>query len=231
MAKIKFVTVKGSSTLSTDPFYVGLVQHERSMSRNETYNHLADKIGYNATAIRAVFMALKEYCRENARKGNITYLDNVASIRNIVKGGFETLSGPWTKGVNYLAVSAQMLDTFKSALSGITPENMTYGVSPRINTVYDEVAKVYDVITGTNLFSVAGENLGPDTSKTDEFVSLVSAAGVETQCTVTYSDLGNVKAKLATALAAGEYTLKVATRCGLGGDIGVKVATRKVTVC
>jgi len=61
-------------------------------------------------------------------------------------------------------------------------------------------------------------------------VALVDAHGVETKATMTFSDLQNVKAHLEAALPAGEYTLKVYTRSGLGDQFGVTVATRKVVV-
>ena len=227
---VKFIAVKGSGTIASSPFYIGLVQHERSVSKKEAYEIAAEQTGYKATAIKAVFMALAEYIRENQAKGNITYLDEVASIRNYVKGAFDTLTGPWAKGKNYLMIEAVEIDPFKSILSGVTPANNTEGANPKIDTVLDETTREYGEITGTDLFSIAGSDLGPDTTKDDEYVALVDADGVETKCSVTYSDLGNVKAQLTAALTAGEYTLKVYTRSGLGDEFGVKVATRKVTI-
>ena len=56
------------------------------------------------------------------------------------------------------------------------------------------------------------------------------AHGVETKAEITFSDLQNVKAHLASALTPGEYTLKVYTRSGLGDAFGVRVAARKITV-
>ena len=52
--------------------------------------------------------------------------------------------------------------------------------------------------------------------------------GAEHACEVAYSDLGNVKAQLVSPLEAGTYTLAVFTRSGLGGEYGVRKATRKV---
>ena len=127
---VKFITVKGADRLARSPFYVGLVQHERTMSRRETYEYCAERTGYKATAIRAVFMALAEYIKENQRRGNITYLDGVASIRNYVKGAFAGLSGPWVKGVNYLSVQAVEMDPFKSLLAAILPVNNSEGAKP-----------------------------------------------------------------------------------------------------
>ena len=89
---------------------------------------------------------------------------------------------------------------FKTVLAAVIPVNKTEGAKPAINTVLDETTLVYDVITGTDVFSIAG------------------------------SDLQNVKAQLAAALEPGEYTLKVYTRSGLGDQYGVHVATRKVQV-
>ena len=228
--QVKFITVKGSERLGRSPFYVGLVQHDRTMSRRETYEYLAERTGYKATAIRAVFMAAAEFIRENQRKGNITYIDGVASIRNYVRGSFAGLAGPWVKGVNYLSVKAVEMDPFKTLLAAVVPTNKTEGAKPAINTVLDETTLVYDVITGTDGFSIAGADLAPDATKEDEFVSFADAHGVETKAEITFSDLQNVKAHLASALAPGEYTLKVHTRSGLGDQFGVRVASRKVTV-
>ena len=68
------------------------------------------------------------------------------------------------------------------------------------------------------------------TTQNDEYVALVNARGLETKAEIEFSDLQNVKARLASALPAGEYTLKVHTRSGLGDQYGVHVATRKVMV-
>ena len=227
---VKFITVKGSENLGRSPFYVGLVQHDRTMSRRETYEYLAERTGYKATAIRAVFMAAAEFIRENQRKGNITFIDGVASIRNYVRGAFDGLAGPWVKGRNVLMVNAVEMEPFKSLLAAILPTNKTEGAKPTINTVLDETTLVYDVITGTDTFSIAGADLAPDATKEDEYVALVDVHGIETKAEITFSDLQNVKAHLASSLLAGEYTLKVYTRSGLGDQFGVRVASRKVTV-
>ena len=228
--RAKFITVKGPGSLAAEPFYVGVLQHERTMSRREAYEYIAGRTGYTPTAVRAVFMAVAEYIRENQARGNITYIDGVASIRNYVRGAFAGLAGPWVKGVNYLSVKAVEMDPFKTLLGAIVPTNKTEGAKPVINTVLDETTLVYDVITGTDGFSIAGADLAPDPTKEDEYVALANARGVETKAEITFSDLQNVKAHLATALEPGEYTLKVYTRSGLGDQFGVCVASRKVVV-
>ncbi len=49
---VKFMTVKGQGNLANTPFYVGFVQHERTMSRRETYDYCAERTGFKAAAIR-----------------------------------------------------------------------------------------------------------------------------------------------------------------------------------
>ena len=232
MAKVQYITAKGGDRLARSPFYIGIPQHERTMSRKETYAFLADRMGYKATAIRAVFMGLAAYAVENAGKGNITQVDGVASIRNTCHGPFEGLTGPWIKGKNFLLVTSVALDPFKSVLSGIVPVNRTEGAKPVINTVYDESALEYGQVTLGETFSIAGSDLGPDTEKDDEKVVLENAKGeAVATATVSYSDLQNVKGVFtAAAVEPGEYTLAVYTRSGMGEEYGVKKATRKVAV-
>ncbi len=227
---VKYITVKGPDRLAREPFYMGIPQHDRTLSRREFYDLVAGRTGYRPTAVKAVFMALAEYIRENQRKGNITYIDGVASIRNYVKGSFAGLAGPWVRGVNYILAKSIEMDPFKTLLAAIVPTNKTEGAKPVINTVLDETTLVYDVVTGTDGFSIAGADLAPDATKGDEYVAFADAHGVETKAEITFSDLQNVKAHLASALAPGEYTLKVYTRSGLGDQFGVRVATRKVQV-
>ena len=226
----KFITVKGPGSTASSPFYIGHVQHDRAMSRREAYEYLSQQTGFRPAQLRAAFLGLARALAANAARGNISTIDGVASFRIVAKGSFESVHGPWRPGVNMLVLNAFEQDPFKGALSGFVPVNRTEGAKPVINTVFDETARVYDEIAGTNLFSIAGNDLAPDATKDDEYVALVSAQGVETRCEIEFSDVQNVKARLAAALPAGQYTLKVYTRSGFGDQFGVRVATRKVSV-
>jgi hypothetical protein len=224
------MTVKGAGTSASAPYYIGHVQHDRAMSRREAYEYLSQQTGFKPAQLRAAFLGLAKALAANAARGNSSGIDGVATIRNVVKGAFETVHGPWTPGVNMLVLNAFELDPFKGALAGFVPVNRTEGAKPVINTVFDETTRVYDEITGTDLFSIAGNDLAPDATKEDEYVAFANAQGVETKAEITFADLQNVKAHLAAALEPGDYTLKVYTRSGLGERFGVHVAKRKVTV-
>ena len=226
----RFMTVKGSGIAASAPYYIGHVQHDRAMSRREAYEYLSQQTGFRPAQLRAAFLALGKALAANAARGNSSTIDGVAAFRLVAKGSFESVYGPWRPGVNRLLLNAFEQDPFKGALSGFVPVNRTEGAKPVINTVFDETTRVYDEITGTDLFSIAGNDLAPDATKEDEYVALESAQGVETKCEIEFSDVQNVKARLASALPAGEYTLKVYTRSGFGEEFGVHVATRRVMV-
>ena len=49
---VKFITIRGTRALSATPYYIGIPQHERIMSRREAYALAAERTGYKATAIR-----------------------------------------------------------------------------------------------------------------------------------------------------------------------------------
>ena len=228
----KFITVKGSNVVSPTPYYIGIVQHERTMSKKEAYAYCAEKTGFTPTQVRAAFMALAEYIRENQGRGNITFLDEVTSIRNYVMGAFEGLTGPWVKGKNLLVVKSVEMDPFKSIVSDATLINNMEGAKPIINTVFDDETREYGEIRIGNVFSIAGADLAPDETKADEFVALLNDMGtVIAKAVLSYSDLQNVKGTFeGVEVEPGEYTLAVFTRSGMGDAFGVKSATRKVTV-
>ena len=52
---VKFITVKGPDRLARAPFYLGIPQHERTMSKREAYELIALKTGYTSTAVKAAF--------------------------------------------------------------------------------------------------------------------------------------------------------------------------------
>ena len=230
MAAPRFITTKGASTLTDKPYYIGIVQHDSVMTKKETYEFLAGKLAFSEANIRATFKALQKALIENLFKGELTCIDGVASVRIVVKGSFAGSNGPWVKGKNLLLPIATELDPFKSMLAGVIPANRTGGVVPAIKSVLDNVTGIYDVISGINAFTVAGTDLGPDTAHDDEYVGVISADGTLIKAEIVSSGLNTVKAAFGSSLEAGEYTLVVATRSGLGEEFGVKTATRKIRI-
>ena len=148
MTEPRFITTKGSTSLTDKPYYIGFVQHDSVMTKKETYEFLAERLAFSEANICATFRALAAALEINAAKGVITFFDKVASVRTVVKGSFANSNGPWVKGRNFLMLNAVELDPFKSMLEGVIPVNRTGGIVPVIKSVLDNVTGIYDVISG-----------------------------------------------------------------------------------
>jgi|GEM_PF-6923286 len=231
MATPKFGTVAGQSTKATAPYYVGLVQHESTMSKKDTYEHLAEKLKFSSANIKAAFLGLGKVLKQNANKGNDAIMDSIAHFKIYAKGSVAGSTGPWVKGVNSLMIVPLEQDAFKNAMGDIIPQNVTEGLTPEITTVLDTVTGDYDVITGTDVVSIGGRNLGPDVTKTDEKAYVLFDDGTTIPLAIQSSSLTQVTAKFETApTRTGKCKIVVATRCGLGEEFGVKTATRVVEI-
>ena len=47
---VKYITVKGPDRLAREPFYMGIPQHDRTLSRREFYDLVAGRTGYRPAA-------------------------------------------------------------------------------------------------------------------------------------------------------------------------------------
>ena len=53
----KFMTAKGAGLASGQSYYIGHVQHDRAMSKRETYEFLSERTGFRPAQLRAAFLA------------------------------------------------------------------------------------------------------------------------------------------------------------------------------
>ena len=51
---VKYITVKGPDRLAREPFYMGIPQHDRTLSRREFYDLVAGRTGYRPTQANPV---------------------------------------------------------------------------------------------------------------------------------------------------------------------------------
>ena len=117
----------------------------------------------------------------------------------------------------------------------------------KVQVTVDKAMKYVGEDDPTFTYTVSGEGIVGGKLPNGEQVALVGALdrsetvgeepgvydvddGTLTKAEVTYSDLGQTKAKFTEAPEAGTYTLVIATRCGLGTEFGVVTAERKISV-
>ena len=95
MGKAKRSMAVGETLHGENKMLHGPVQHDRAMSRREAHEYLSQQTGYRPAQLRAAFLGLAKALAANAARGNSSTIDGVASFRNVAKGAFESVHGPW----------------------------------------------------------------------------------------------------------------------------------------
>ena len=85
MTEPRFITTKGSTSLTDKPYYIGFVQHDSVMTKKETYEFLAERLAFSEANICATFRALAAALEINATKEVITFFDG-GCVCLVVKG-------------------------------------------------------------------------------------------------------------------------------------------------
>ena len=86
MTEPRFITTKGSTSLTDKPYYIGFVQHDSVMTKKETYEFLAERLAFSEANICATFRALAATLEINAAKGLITFFDKAGDKQETVFG-------------------------------------------------------------------------------------------------------------------------------------------------
>ena len=144
-------------------------------------------------------------------------------------------------GTGCIGVSLAKLDGARVAFADVSPDALALaqrnaarnGVDGIFyeSDLFTHVPGVYDLIAGTDEFTIAGVDLGPDSEKSDEYVAFIGEDGsLVAKAEIVYSSLQLVRCQLSAPIMAGSYTLAVFTRSGMGAAYGVKSATRKISV-
>ena len=105
------MTVKGTGTSASAPYYIGHVQHDRAMSRRETYEYLSQQTGFKPAQIRAAFLGLAKALAANAARFQIreTGKENKRMDKPILFYDVRVQTSRVT-GRTYMAVPARSAD-------------------------------------------------------------------------------------------------------------------------
>ena len=228
---IKFATVSAVNPITHETSIRPLVQHESVKGVEESLEYFANATGYKVAAIKAVLLGLVQVMKDNANLGLISHMDGVMYVNMNCKGSFAAANGPWVKGTNYLELNAVELEPWKTALSALTAKNVSSTLKPIIDSELDTSTGSYESFGAGHTISIGGNYLAVDSEASDEGVEVVNnGTSAITALTLVSSDMGSVKATLPQELASGEYTLRIKTRCGLGEEAGLKIATRIINI-
>ena len=226
--EIKYGVVSVRNGITEQPVNRMIVQHVRTLSEADSLAVVADYLGYKATVVKAALLALAKAATQCHIRGFAAMVDGVSRFGITCRGAFDSASGPWVKGKNALEVGSTELDPWKYALDGADLSNVTAAVNPIVDTVLDTVTNSYTELTGSNAYSIAGNNLAIDTEAADEGVFL-KVGDEEIKSTTSYSDLGITRgAFLNPPAESGTYKLILRTRCGFGEGAELKEVVRNI---
>lgn len=222
---IKFIT--SPSQVGTETLYIGHPQHNRVMDEKAVAKAVSEAKGVSAAKVLNAWHTLGRIFGEYGEKTVNAKVGEVMTLTHNVKGAFPTSAGPWNPAVNRIVLGVNELAGYRDALKGVIPVNQTEGARPQIYNVMDAATQVFDEITGTDLFRIAGKDLALNPSRDDEFVEFLGRDGASIRAQIVSSDLTSVECRLAEPVAATDfYTLRLFTRSGMDESIGVATCSR-----
>lgn len=229
MKKLLYKTCRCAGALVGDkPVWQGVPCSNGWASPEEVAAFVAGETRQSASDVLYTYTKTGEAVRSILRSGRNASLDWVAFLITLT-GSFQRIDDGFDPSRNALIIRAHARPFLRDCLKGITPRNVTNGLTASIQSVIDSAAQAEGVITTTTVY-IAGKNILVGDSP-DEGVWLmakdgtIAATPVITANTNTTMDLA-----FGELPPDGEYTLVVKARTGASTDFAPAVAKRNVTV-
>ena len=227
MDSIIFSLTKVSDAITDKTVYTAHVQTNGTLGRDELAERLATRTKQDVSLWKYFLDALSDEIMTQLLAG---YRINLGQLTTgfAIRGAFMSEDEAFDPARHQLVATVRTLDPLRSAMSAVSPENVTLGLSCSVAAVMDAVTKRLSEITGTNRVLIQGQKLGISPDNPDEGVWLVNPKTGETVATATVerSDSQTVDCVFETPPEPGTYTLVVACRNGMRESL--KPATAKV---
>ena len=227
MDNIVFSLSKVSDAIADRSIYTAHVQTNGTLGRDELAERLAERTKQDVSLWKYFLDALSDEIGIQLLAG---YRINLGQLTTgfAIRGAFMSEDDAFDHARHKLVATVRTLDPLKSAMSAVSPENVTLGLSCTVAAVMDAVTKRLSEITGTNLLLIQGMRLGISPDNPDEGVWLVDPKTGETVATATVerSDSQTIDCAFEEPPEPGTYTLVVACRNGMRESL--KPATAKV---
>ena len=231
MDKIIFSLSKVPDAISERMIYTAHVQTNGTVGRDELAKRLAKRTKQDASLWRYFLDALSDEIAEQLVAG---YRINLGQLTTgfAIRGPFMSEDEAFDLERHQLIVTVRTLDPLKSALSAVSPENVTLGLSCTVFSVMDAVTKRLSEITGTNRVLIQGQKLAISADNPDEGVWLIDSKTGETVATATVerSDSQTVDCVFTEPPEPGVYTLVVSCRNRMRESLKPAVARVKNVV-
>ena len=215
MDNIVFSLSKVSDAIADRSIYTAHVQTNGTLGRDELAERLAERTKQDVSLWKYFLDALSDEIGIQLLAG---YRINLGQLTTgfAIRGAFMSEDDAFDHARHRLVATVRTLDPLKSAMSAVSPENVTLGLSCTVAAVMDAVTKRLSEITGTNRVLIQGQKLGISPDNPDEGVWLVDpkTGDVVAAATVERSDDQTIDCFFAEPPSPGMYTLVVSCRNG-----------------
>ena len=227
MDNIVFSLSKVPDAITDKTVYTAHVQTNGTLGRDELAERLAARTKQDASLWKYFLDALSDEIMTQLLAGYRISLGQLTT-GFAIRGAFMSEDEAFDPGRHQLVATVRTLDPLRSAMSAVSPENVTLGLSCTVAAVMDAVTKRLSEITGTNRFLIQGQKLGISPDNPDEGVWLADPKTGEVAATATVerSDSQTIDCAFSEPPEPGVYTLVVACRNGMRESL--KPATAKV---
>ena len=227
MGNIVFSLTRVPDAITDKVIYRANVQTNGTIGRDELAALMAARTKQDASLWKYFLDALSDEIGIQLLAG---YRVNLGQLTAgfAIKGSFMSEDDTFDPARHQLIATVRTLDPLRSAMSTVSPENVTLGLTCIVAAVMDAVTKRISEITGTDRVLIQGQKLGISSENPDEGVWLVDPKTGETIATATVerSDSQTIDCVFAEPPEPGTYTLVVACRNGMRESL--KPATAKV---
>ena len=227
MENIIFSLTKVSDAITDKTLYRANVQTNGTLGRDELAERLAARTKQDVSLWKYFLDALSDEIGIQLLAG---YRINLGQLTTgfAIRGAFMSEDEAFDPAKHQLIATVRTLDPLKSAMSAVSPENVTLGLTCTVAAVMDAVTKRLSEITGTDRVLIQGQKLGISPDNPDEGVWLANPRTGELVATATVerSDSQTIDCVFTEPPEPGTYTLVVACRNGMRESL--KPATAKV---
>ena len=227
MDNIIFSLSKVPDAITERTVYTAHVQTNGTLGRDELAERLAGRTKQDVSLWKYFLDALSDEIMTQLLAG---YRINLGQLTTgfAIRGSFMSEDEAFDPARHQLVATIRTLDPLKGAMSAVSPENVTLGLTCTVAAVMDAVTKRLSEITGTNRVLIQGQKLGISPDNPDEGVWLADpkTGDIVATATVERSDSQTVDCVFAEPPEPGTYTLVVACRNGMRESL--KPATAKV---
>ena len=227
MDNIIFSLSKVPDAITERTVYTAHVQTNGTLGRDELAERLAERTKQDVSLWKYFLDALSDEIAIQLLAG---YRINLGQLTTgfAIRGAFMSEDEAFDPAKHQLVATIRTLDPLRSAMSAVSPENVTLGLSCSVAAVMDAVTKRLSEITGTDRVLIQGQKLGISPDNPDEGVWLADPKTGEIVATATVerSDSQTIDCGFENPPEPGTYTLVVACRNGMRESL--KPATAKV---